>query len=212
MSPPVAFLEWLYMIFQSLEGHLLVPVDILYYLIFSIFICLLYLLYPPYLLCYLFWGPLLLGVWSGAFHNCLCSVEIKEASLPWFGHTVLFITYKFLYILCLWMDCPLPGGPENGESTVHSWHGIKEREDGSPLTQAFAWIICERNDKGLGPPRPSSQHEGDLFAPEGQRAGNTETETGHREEVRKETGRGEGLVVLQGNETKDCLWIKRSQT
>ena len=48
-------------------------------------------------------------------------------------------------------------------------------------------VQCVRNGIGSGPPRPSSQHKGDLFAPEGQRAGNKR----QRQEIEDE-GEGEG--------------------
>ena len=53
-------------------------------------------------------------------------------------------------------------------------------------------------------PRPSSQHKGDLFAPEGQRAGNKR----QRQEIEDEgegernKGEGEGIFVLEGNRTR----------
>jgi hypothetical protein len=56
-----------------------------------------------------------------------------------------------------------------------------------------------------GPLRPSSQHKGDLFTPEGHRAGNKRHQTGDGEQRRRE-----GYLFLR--RTKDCLWIERRQT
>mgnify|MGYP006976487512 CR=1 FL=1 len=46
--------------------------------------------------------------------------------------------------------------------------------------QVFSSAIIERTRIGAGPPRPSSQHKGDLFAPEGQSA-RGERQRGDRE-------------------------------
>ena len=51
--------------------------------------------------------------------------------------------------------------------------------------------------KYLITPRPSSQHKGDLFAPEGQRAGNKR----QRQEIKGE-GVGEVIFVPQGQRTR----------
>ena len=55
-------------------------------------------------------------------------------------------------------------------------------------------------------PRPRYQHEGDSFALEGQRAGNKR----QRQEI-EDKGEGQGVFVLNGKWTKDCLWMKRDR-
>jgi hypothetical protein len=57
-------------------------------------------------------------------------------------------------------------------------------------------------------PRPSSQHKGGLFAPEGQRVGNKR----QRQEIEDEAeGKGGRRGICPGVETKGCLWIEKGQ-
>jgi len=62
-------------------------------------------------------------------------------------------------------------------------------------------------------PRPSSQHKGNLFVPEGQRAGNKR----QRQEIEDEGEGGrsqgrQGRNFCPGCGAKYCLWIERKQT
>lgn len=49
---------------------------------------------------------------------------------------------------------------------------------------------------GSGPPRPSSQHEGDLFAPKGQKAGNKRERQEMGDEEEREGGKGEAGKIF----------------
>jgi hypothetical protein len=62
---------------------------------------------------------------------------------------------------------------------------------------------------GSGHARPRSQHKGDLFAPERQRAGDERQrqEAGDEREGERSKGEEQGILVHKG----DCLWIKRRQ-
>ena len=56
-------------------------------------------------------------------------------------------------------------------------------------------LVCfggERKSRGSGPPRPSSQHKGDAFAPERQRAGSKRHGQETKEEGEEEGDKGEG--------------------
>lgn len=61
-------------------------------------------------------------------------------------------------------------------------------------------------------PRPSSHLNGDLFAPEDQRAQNKSHKTGDRRWGRREKEQGRRGVDICPRGTKDCLWIDTRQT
>ena len=60
-------------------------------------------------------------------------------------------------------------------------------------------------------PRPSSQHKGDIFVPEGKQAGDKKLgqETEDKGEGERTGVRGKSIYTI---ETKDCFWIERRQT
>jgi hypothetical protein len=57
--------------------------------------------------------------------------------------------------------------------------------------------------------RPSSQHREDLFAPEGQRAGDKSGDGGQR---RRGRSKGKGSKKICPGGTKNCLWIEGRRT
>lgn len=75
----------------------------------------------------------------------------------------------------------------------------------------YVWGVADgeiRECIGSGPPKPSSQHKGDLFASEGRRTGNKRK----RQETEDE-GEGKGTKERgEGYFSQKNLWIEGSQT
>jgi hypothetical protein len=63
-------------------------------------------------------------------------------------------------------------------------------------------------DSAQGTSRPRSLHKGDLFAPEGQRAGNNRQRQETEDEGEKKMNKGGRRASFSGG-TKNCFWIER---
>lgn len=68
----------------------------------------------------------------------------------------------------------------------------------------------EGPDLAQGTPIPSSQHKGELFVPEGQRAWNNRQRQDTEDKGAKKRNKGGRRDIFPGG-TKDCFWMERTQ-